>query len=754
MAMLDEGIVTGRDDASGAYTVSCGGPELTCQFMQPVVSKLVGIQFRWRIPVGTAVRVLKGEPSWILGVLPSENSDLDTRHMRRLFPENGEPDGEGTEEAGYVGDNFSGDLLDGEIDMRSTMGAAIQLLTSFARLTAGDRAVVETCVLNDMVRIVSGEYRHHAASGDTLDFNDGRLNREEGATSYPHEAAGAEEQGDPLFAMGEDGLVDVESVAERARWRFHLYRGFLGDFVHAFVTDPLRYLGDAAMPAHAGKARAQIMGDGTVLVQSVAEICLERSCRVLAPVRVKAHDAADGMLASEADRLDRSLLRAWEGFKSAEGLADTAFQLREYARWLSSLHSLSRFLQANKDFRVDKETVAPSPDWNNLEKDRTETNGTILGYYDTYACFRIMRDGAIVLWAGDGSTFVMAEGDILCHASRNMLFAAAGDIRFRAGRDVVMTARRHMVLSAVVGAFKLKARTSLDMLCEWGRFWIKSDADPERDEDYYNSQKAHADDPDPELETHGVLIEAPKAGTMVRAAKELRLMSDNTGEGAKGVLIDAPQATVELDSRLTVVRGRTVVLRAASNIYQMARGWFAEITGSLEVAGRMRLSPGGVLTSSQQVKAEVVVSDGLRENLDAIEETTRPIPAGDLPEPGDGFIWDYDLPLAMEGKGRETLTEQFLRENLPESLEGSYQDIDPDASPDPVDDRWKPEHCALKRTSRTTGSGTFLTGGESAVHTHTGGEDLRQPSDTAPAAFRNKPTGYNKRKAAWRCLKG
>ena len=66
-----------------------------------------------------------------------------------------------------------------------------------------------------------------------------------------------------------------------------IYR-FWGDFIHTFVTEPSATLAGIAEEAvRPGKARMQMHSDGTILMQSVADIAIERVCRVVTPTEKK-----------------------------------------------------------------------------------------------------------------------------------------------------------------------------------------------------------------------------------------------------------------------------------------------------------------------------------------------------------------------------------------------------------------------------------------------------------------------------------
>ena len=58
------------------------------------------------------------------------------------------------------------DLLPGELDLTNLHGVGVTLLRHLASLQAGDLARVECHLLDDLVRIVAQNFRHHSAIGD------------------------------------------------------------------------------------------------------------------------------------------------------------------------------------------------------------------------------------------------------------------------------------------------------------------------------------------------------------------------------------------------------------------------------------------------------------------------------------------------------------------------------------------------------------------------------------------------------------
>jgi hypothetical protein len=543
MGKTYEGTIVNGDNNSMVYTVRKGDRMIEgCHWVAGLNAALIGIKTHLFPTRGTRVTFVYGNPSYIVAGLPSGPRDDVSGNKREMTQTTG---GKGRgrldipDHSDFGGANKHAtapkDLFEGELDIENHLGVAWLLLNSMAGLKAGERAKIEAFVLNDMVRIVSDCYKNITAFGDMQIYNDGRLNVRFDGTSYEHEAWSLMSEEEPKASVSQFQIPPEEDLVKTGRWRFSQYIGFLGDFVHQFVTEPAATASSIAEGAlRPGKSRIQQMSDGSVLIQSVADISIERVCRVQVPIELKRWDDPQGVASKAFKNLQKQYLKLWDYGPGGTNVHHCAYQLREYSRWLSCYHSFARFHQMAAEWRIPLETET-SHAWTNQEKDVEQANSSAsLLVYDTYACWRIMRDGTIVLWDGYGNGLVMGKSGVQLSSVEHIDIDAAGDVRITSGGDIILKARRNIEISAICGGLILKACTWFKGLCERGVLWLKGDAtDPVVDPDTENPRgETGVNFPEVEKLEYAVLIEASQGRVAVRGDRTVNISAEGVPDAA------------------------------------------------------------------------------------------------------------------------------------------------------------------------------------------------------------------------------
>lgn len=540
--ILYTGTVTATNHTNQTYTVQLDGSGMTlesCTWAVGFFAPFLGYRTSHYPALGTRVSVLATKPAYIVGMLPADAKDGASRSNRQMLSTGlGRSSVDNSEDDTGLGVYHTqpADLLEGEFEISNLIGTGIQFLHNLIKISGSERAKIEAHILNDMVRIVSDTFKHHSAFGDLQIYNDGRLNCRLDGTSYEHEALGLSNPNDPKADIQNRQINSYSDLIQTGRWRFSQYLGWLGDFVHLFVSDPTTTLSNIASNAlRAGKARVHIGQDGTLLSQSVAEIAVERVSRIVVPVEAKRWDDPEGTNKKSEEGTDAfkslsaNFLKTWNWGKDMENVMEAGYKLREYARWLSCFHSYARFHQleaSGGEWRVPLETEA-TPQWHGQEDDKIKATSGKPQSFDVYACWRIMRDGSIIFWEGGGAAVHMRDGSVHISAPRHIALEAAGDITLQAGNDIHLTARRNISIAAIKGGLILKARAWFKALCEWGTMYFKSDAKdleqdttrPETEDGQYDADN----DPKPEIQQAAIVIEASRGRMLVASESTMNI---------------------------------------------------------------------------------------------------------------------------------------------------------------------------------------------------------------------------------------
>jgi hypothetical protein len=609
------GIIKETHHGDGLYSVEIDGINtiITCVWAAGIFSPILGIRTKYYPTLDTKVAVLVTglNSGWIITTAPSERYDIAASGALTMLgvgldEEELEPFQRELKGMGLSVTNPN-DLLEGEFAISNNFGVAIQFLTTLIKMQASERAKIEASLMDDMVRIVSETFKHYSSFGDFQIYNDGRLNVRFDGTSYEFESFGKENNTDPLVQLDDKKVEFQKTYTETGRWRFSEYIGFLGDFMHTFVTEPNATLASIAEGAiRPGKARMQMHSDGTILMQSVADISIERVCRVVSPTEIKRQDDPEGNKKNEFDKLNKDYLKIWNYGKDMSKAHYASYQLRQYARWLSCYHSFSRFHQLDKDWKIPKETDFEHS-WNNQEEDVEQANAGQDTLYDVYATFRIMRDGSILIMDGFNSAISMVRGNIQMSAVRHIELDAAGDIRINAGQNLYIKARRNIEISAIVGGLTLKARTWWKALCEWGTVWIKSDAvDPAKESP--PSPEDPNQDPEPEVHGAAIFLDAAKGQTLIQSERRATVSvignpDDNealTDTTASVVLQSQNQDVRSLAARHAIVKseGRSkgrIVLDAASDIVATTMNLLFQIKSLFDINKKFTMRSSGIV---------------------------------------------------------------------------------------------------------------------------------------------------------------
>lgn len=415
------------------------------------------------------------------------------------------------------------DLLPGERSMDSNIGSAFRLLLNLAQMSSGDLAKVETCLLNDMVRIVDNYFVHHSVGGDDLIWGtDGKCTREEHFTSWQYEAEGSVEPNETIAGKGPvegtynpaSEIKTESSASQTGRWRKSTYMGFLGDMVHTFVTRPTELASTYMEGAFRGCNFRQWIGtDGTYMVQSAAGIQIELTPNIVCPSINYAWNDPEFNVEEAMQDLDDSFLRIWGNGPDWHDLNVACWQMRSYLKYIPLWHSLARFRQLKEKGYCDIPTEQDAPKYSvgAGEKNRERITGNTP--YKGHASILLDPSGSVSITSNNGASIIMNQGNIQIACEGNLELKAGKEVIIQ-GRDVVAHAARRFEIVSFFGSIIQKARTAFDILCEKGRLYLKSDA---KEDDETNPGVI----PEEEVQNngYGVIIDASQSKALLSSAE-------------------------------------------------------------------------------------------------------------------------------------------------------------------------------------------------------------------------------------------
>jgi hypothetical protein len=450
---------------------------LTKSFTAPIL----GYRIKSMPAEGTYVYLLYGNPSYILGIISSPAPD-------ELYSEILTSDGQYTRQEHFSGEMYKGaeinaSTLEGEFEIENAFNVGLSFLANIVALKAGERAKVESHVLEDMVRIIAEKFKVVTPLGTTTSYDNGRPNMEINFGSYKPELLNRASNSMNSQSGNPDGYGGIpqpgseEDPIYSFGHRFRAYVGYLGNFINMFVSDPLKNINQIS----SGKAQIYMGNAGEVLIRSVSEIALERVVRIVTPVRIKDFKPNEIKEEFEGD------VQKWNYNSGGnDSLHTCAYSLRCYARYLSNFLSLMRFYGARDENKVNPFKILPEnslliPDMNNLESDLSAANPNVI-FKETYSTIRIMRDGSIVTMSSDGSSIYQGRGIIDISAPKDIRIEAARDLSIIVGRNAFIKSKKDIEICSVEGKISQKSREDFNVLAEEGRIWIKSDAATEKSE--------------------------------------------------------------------------------------------------------------------------------------------------------------------------------------------------------------------------------------------------------------------------------
>jgi hypothetical protein len=372
-----------------------------------------------------------------------------------------------------------GDTLPGDWGKLNHFGAGFALLGLVAQLRATDRAKVEVHILDDLVRVVSGQYQHFSALGEAHVYNDGGLVSAEFAGS-PHQAEVAGTDGyteEGIFEQTDRGQnylssgVKLRNELQTLKRRLQIFAGSLGDLLQVFIGNP--GAGTETydkLTAIQGLLHAHVDGSGRLSVRAANGIALTRADRLPVPKKLKEpwDPAGDHPEADDFQLPERKPFQYDAAHPYARNL-----QLNDGEEWLLGL-AYRAFDTLQKDWYTPQAKDLPTP------ANQYDKLGNATENYDRYAGRKagvfVNPDGSLVLRDAWGSEIYLRGGDIVISCAGNIINQTGKDSITLAGRDVIIKAKNSADLSATDKDVRIKAQQNLHAYSKNGGILLETDS--------------------------------------------------------------------------------------------------------------------------------------------------------------------------------------------------------------------------------------------------------------------------------------
>jgi hypothetical protein len=300
-------------------------PSLICRSLEDSLDKYFGTRsvstLTERTPVLVFVENKEAQYGFILGVQPTvlhgkPDAGRPTPLAFSLNPESGSSfwseDAYSTPQLDR--DNVSriianasrlGDTLPGDWGKYNDFGTALGLFGMVALMKASDSSKLEFHVLDDLVRLVSGQFQHFSALGEHHIYNDGGKGTSEFAGSYNQpELFGEDDYTGGIFNIEsadsrddkyEDCEVRANQKGQTLKRRYQMFFGYMADIWQMFIANPQEGVETYDREAlHEGLFHAHLRASGRLDVRSAAGISLQRSDKIPVPKKLKEPSGASG----------------------------------------------------------------------------------------------------------------------------------------------------------------------------------------------------------------------------------------------------------------------------------------------------------------------------------------------------------------------------------------------------------------------------------------------------------------------------
>jgi hypothetical protein len=502
-SMIFTAVITNVLNHSNVLTVFAdkGIGRLDAIYVPSICTQFFGVSANYLPPVGEHVLCLRDPANmnlcYVIGVIPSGKNPGFVATTGFENPINKEAfqgvkgqartETEKNTPTHSIGTKPS-DLSEGEVTFTHPSGVGIEILSNLARLKASDLAFVEALLIDDMIRIMSLQFEHLHAAGETKIINNQGFadkvtnitNSEANILNNPNQSSSG------IFSFDGKNSIDTSKDEKNANfyhdslWLLNDFKGKLGNVINGWITSPspLLWTDDKSKPL-SPNGRYHWNQDGSFILQSRGDIILEKVTSM--PVAKLDKTRIDEIYDAASRQLDN--YKEWipaEG-PSAENCARNLYKIRDYARYLTNYLTLAEFRaqQASGRIKVFEESEVGKSLSSAVDGYKVNADSGYVKLWDNFLVytasrFILTRSGDIVAQDTYGNSLSMGADGLRLSSTTNLEINSAGSVNIHAGQNINILARKNIEITAVLRGIVLKANRWFEMFCNVGPMLLQS----------------------------------------------------------------------------------------------------------------------------------------------------------------------------------------------------------------------------------------------------------------------------------------
>ena len=386
------------------------------------------------------------------------------------------------------------DVVPGNYVLANEQQVSFAILNLAAVLKATERAKLELYVLDDFVRLTSGQYQHISSAWTQNVLNDYGYNTDEKTGSHHQCEMFGLSTYDKSFTEDDkyDQTTNENSCKKLIkndllqRNRYHTYLGHLGGLFNLFIANPdpkVDVTTYSGKQIDQGLLQTHIDGSGRLMIRSAAGICMQRTDKISIPKKLKEPWDPTGQKVETKDPTEQKKAFEWDNtYPYARHL-----QLADAVAWYTKT-SYQRFIELNEDWYLPNvtELKVPDEDYDKIGN-KVYGNEKFKENEDRKSMVSLEQDGSIIIRDAWGSEIVMKGGNITISCPGNLELRPGKSVIALGGHDVVIKGRKSVDVVATENDVRIKAEKNLQLYSSDGGILVESNS-PERGQAYKDAE--------------------------------------------------------------------------------------------------------------------------------------------------------------------------------------------------------------------------------------------------------------------------